>query len=83
MQVRTHPILDAALSDICIGTSSAPTYFPAYYFRNQDIHGNVQDFNLVDGGMAANNPVIFFVVDKNQIKRASITININHETNGN
>uniref|UniRef100_A0A2N9H0N5 Patatin n=1 Tax=Fagus sylvatica TaxID=28930 RepID=A0A2N9H0N5_FAGSY len=56
--VRTHPILDAALSDICIGTSSAPTYFPAYYFRNQDIHGNVQDFNLVDGGMAANNPTL-------------------------
>lgn len=57
MQVINNPLLDAALSDICIGTSAAPTYFPAHYFRNQDTNGNVQDFNLVDGGLAANNPV--------------------------
>jgi patatin-like phospholipase/acyl hydrolase len=57
MKVSNHPLLDAALSDICIGTSAAPTYFPAHYFRNEDTLGNVQDFNLIDGGMAANNPV--------------------------
>jgi patatin-like phospholipase/acyl hydrolase len=57
MQVRNHPLLDAELADICIGTSAAPTYFPAHYFRNQDTHGNMQDFNLIDGGVAANNPV--------------------------
>ncbi|XP_062154866.1 patatin-like protein 3 [Alnus glutinosa] len=57
-KVSNHPLLDAALSDICIGTSAAPTYFPAHYFRNEDTLGNVQDFNLIDGGMAANNPTL-------------------------
>ncbi|KAK9990597.1 hypothetical protein SO802_025582 [Lithocarpus litseifolius] len=56
--VTSHPILDAPLSDICMGTSAAPTFFPADYFRNQDRHGAVRDFNLVDGGVAANNPII-------------------------
>ncbi|KAK9269234.1 hypothetical protein L1049_001004 [Liquidambar formosana] len=50
--------LDARLSDICIGTSAAPTYLPAYYFKNQDGEGNAYEFNLVDGGVAANNPAL-------------------------
>uniref|UniRef100_A0A7N2LZJ8 Patatin n=1 Tax=Quercus lobata TaxID=97700 RepID=A0A7N2LZJ8_QUELO len=58
LRLINNPILDAALSDICIGTSAAPTYFPAHYFSNQDRHGSVRDFNLVDGGVAANNPII-------------------------
>ncbi|CAI9786482.1 unnamed protein product [Fraxinus pennsylvanica] len=53
--IRT-PSLDAQLSDICIGTSVAPTYLPACYFKNQYKQGDVQEFNLVDGGVAANNP---------------------------
>ena len=57
MQLKGSPDLDAKLSDICISTSAAPTYFPAYYFTNQDIKGNVREFNLIDGGVAANNPV--------------------------
>ncbi|KAK6130934.1 hypothetical protein DH2020_035326 [Rehmannia glutinosa] len=48
--------LDARLSDICIGTSAAPTYLPAYYFKNLDKKGNPREFNLIDGGVAANNP---------------------------
>lgn len=60
-QLTNHPILDAALSDICIGTSAAPTYFPAHYFSNQDTHGSVRDFNLVDGGVAANNPTLIAI----------------------
>lgn len=64
MQLTNHPILDAALSDICIGTSAAPTYFPAHYFSNQDTHGSVRDFNLVDGGVAANNPVKSFFLTR-------------------
>ncbi|CAI9786413.1 unnamed protein product [Fraxinus pennsylvanica] len=54
--IRT-PTLDARLSDICIGTSAAPTYLPAYYFKNQYKQGDVREFNLIDGGVAANNPV--------------------------
>ncbi|XP_055834008.1 patatin-like protein 2 isoform X1 [Solanum dulcamara] len=47
---------DAKLSDICISTSAAPTYFPAYYFKVEDENGNVREHNLIDGGVAANNP---------------------------
>ncbi|KAL5992744.1 hypothetical protein ACLOJK_013663 [Asimina triloba] len=44
------------LSDICIGSSAAPTYFPAFHFQTTDSQGNAKEFNLVDGGVAANNP---------------------------
>ncbi|KAI3821127.1 hypothetical protein L1987_08684 [Smallanthus sonchifolius] len=49
---------NALLSDICISTSAAPTYFPPYYFKNKDNVGNDQEFNLIDGGVAANNPLL-------------------------
>ncbi|EOX91376.1 PREDICTED: patatin-like protein 1 [Theobroma cacao] len=49
---------DALLSDICISTSSAPTYFPAYTFKTKDSEGNDREFHLVDGGIAANNPAL-------------------------
>ncbi|CBI21441.3 unnamed protein product, partial [Vitis vinifera] len=49
---------DALLSDICISTSSAPTYLPAYNFRTHDSDGNEREFHLVDGGVAANNPAL-------------------------
>ncbi|KAK1586530.1 hypothetical protein Q3G72_003482 [Acer saccharum] len=55
-QIESNPVLDAKLSDICIGTSAAPTYFPAYYFIKEDEHRNTREFNLIDGGVAANNP---------------------------
>lgn len=49
---------DALLSDICIGTSAAPTYLPPYYFETKNEADEVlHKFNLVDGGVAANNPV--------------------------
>ncbi|PWA38801.1 PATATIN-like protein 5 [Artemisia annua] len=50
-QVPREPSLDVQLSDICIGTSAAPTYLPAHFFQNGD-----REFNLIDGGVAANNP---------------------------
>ncbi|CAK9166476.1 unnamed protein product [Ilex paraguariensis] len=57
-EVAINPLKDALLSDICISTSAAPTYFPAYYFKNTDEKGNEREFNLVDGGVAANNPTL-------------------------
>ncbi|XP_024022961.1 patatin-like protein 1 [Morus notabilis] len=60
-EVRSSPDLDVKLSDICIGTSAAPTYLPAYYFTNQDANGNVREFDLVDGGVAANNPTLIAI----------------------
>lgn len=50
-QVPREPSMDVQLSDICLGTSAAPTYLPAHYFQNGD-----REFNLIDGGVAANNP---------------------------
>ncbi|XP_011017228.1 PREDICTED: patatin-like protein 2 [Populus euphratica] len=57
-QVKNDPSTDALLSDICIGTSAAPTYLPAHYFETKDSEGKVRAFNLVDGGVAANNPTL-------------------------
>ncbi|XP_071917878.1 patatin-like protein 2 [Coffea arabica] len=52
---KKSPLLDARLSDICISTSAAPTYFPAHKFVNE---GNPKEFHLIDGGVAANNPTL-------------------------
>lgn len=51
MQAKKDQTKDAALSDVCIGTSAAPYYLPPHYFKT------TKDYNLVDGGVAANNPV--------------------------
>lgn len=57
-EAKRTKILDARLSDVCISTSAAPTYLPAHYFKNEDNHGNSREFNLIDGGVAANNPAL-------------------------
>ncbi|KAI3860530.1 hypothetical protein MKW92_047331 [Papaver armeniacum] len=49
---------DALLADVCISTSAAPTFFPAHYFETKYSQGNIRSFNLVDGGVAANNPTL-------------------------
>ncbi|KAF5476162.1 hypothetical protein F2P56_007898 [Juglans regia] len=60
-EVKRNPSSDALLSDICIATSAAPTYLPAHYFQTKDPAGKVRDFNLVDGGVAANNPALLAI----------------------
>ncbi|KAL2906220.1 Patatin-like protein 1 [Bienertia sinuspersici] len=55
--------LDALMSDICIGTSAAPTFLPAHYFKNEDDKGNIREFNLIDGGIAANNPTLVAITE--------------------
>lgn len=56
--MKQNPSLNALLSDICIATSAAPSYLPAHYFETKDAQGKVmREFNLIDGGVAANNPV--------------------------
>ncbi|KAL0909045.1 hypothetical protein M5K25_023567 [Dendrobium thyrsiflorum] len=66
-EAKTTPLKDANLSDICIGTSAAPTYLPAHYFETKDSNGNTRSFNLIDGGLAANNPTLLAmkIVSKN------------------
>ncbi|KAK3120519.1 hypothetical protein QOZ80_9AG0689290 [Eleusine coracana subsp. coracana] len=55
---KTNPIKNAHLSDICISTAAAPTYFPAHYFATKNPEGKTQEYHLVDGGVAANNPTM-------------------------
>nr|GMD57809.1 patatin-like protein 2 [Ipomoea batatas] len=61
--VKDSPEKNAKLSDICIGTSAAPTYFPGHYFETTDANGAKVEYNLVDGGVAANNPDPKFLLD--------------------
>ncbi|KAJ1375751.1 Patatin-like phospholipase domain [Sesbania bispinosa] len=70
--INKSPCLDARLSDICISTSAAPTYLPTYSFKNQDSNGNVQEFNLTDGGVCANNPTLVAV---NEVTKQMINEN--------
>lgn len=60
VQASCNVLKNAHLSDVCISTSAAPTYLPAHYFETQDSKGNVRSFNLIDGGVTANNPVCCF-----------------------
>ncbi|XP_016509462.2 patatin-like protein 2 [Nicotiana tabacum] len=55
---KAHVSRDALLSDICLSTSAAPTYFPPYYFETKDAEGKIRTFDLIDGGVAANNPTL-------------------------
>jgi len=55
MQLKTETYLNAKLSDICLATSAAPTFLPPHQFVNDGV-----EFDMIDGAMAANNPVIHF-----------------------
>ncbi|XXG61029.1 hypothetical protein AAC387_Pa04g2788 [Persea americana] len=57
-EVKSKSYLDAQLSDISIGTSAAPTYLPAHHFETKNSEGKVREFDLIDGGVAANNPAL-------------------------
>ncbi|MCD7459145.1 Patatin-like protein 2 [Datura stramonium] len=56
LQAKANISKNAQLSDICLSTSAAPTYFPVHYFETKDAEGKTRTFDLVDGGVAANNP---------------------------
>ncbi|KAI4321537.1 hypothetical protein MLD38_034905 [Melastoma candidum] len=57
-EVKKNENIDALMSDICISTSAAPTYLPAHTFETKDSTGKIKEFNLIDGGVAANNPTL-------------------------
>ncbi|KAL6654176.1 hypothetical protein ACP70R_007641 [Stipagrostis hirtigluma subsp. patula] len=57
-EAKNNPHKNAHLSDICISTSAAPTYFPAHFFVTHNDEGKPREFHLVDGGVAANNPTM-------------------------
>ncbi|EES10271.2 patatin-like protein 3 [Sorghum bicolor] len=49
---------NARLADVCIATSAAPTYLPAHSFRTIDANGCPHQYEVVDGGVVANNPTM-------------------------
>ncbi|OMO79022.1 Patatin/Phospholipase A2-related protein [Corchorus capsularis] len=57
-EVKNDHSKNALLSDICIGTSAAPTYLPAHHFKTKDSNEQDKEFHLIDGGVAANNPTL-------------------------
>ncbi|EES01907.1 patatin-like protein 3 isoform X1 [Sorghum bicolor] len=58
-KARSDTLMNARLGDVCIGTSAAPTVLPAHYFETVDYHtGSSRSFNIIDGGLAANNPTL-------------------------
>ncbi|KAL1219318.1 Patatin-like protein 2 [Cardamine amara subsp. amara] len=71
-EVKINPLKNATLADIAISTSAAPTYLPAHFFKTQDSNGNVKEYNLIDGGVAANNPALVAIGEvTNEISRGS------------
>ncbi|KAH0684917.1 hypothetical protein KY285_022637 [Solanum tuberosum] len=60
-EAKKYSRMDAKLFDICIGTSAAPTYLPAHNFQTQNEDGKFQEFNLIDGAIAANNPTFIAI----------------------
>ncbi|KAJ1286647.1 hypothetical protein BS78_03G368300 [Paspalum vaginatum] len=58
-KARSNALMNARLADVCIGTSAAPTVLPAHYFETVDYQtGESCRFNVIDGGLAANNPTL-------------------------
>ncbi|VFQ59160.1 unnamed protein product [Cuscuta campestris] len=55
LQARRDASKNPKLSDVCISSSAAPIFFPPHSFKLQSSQG-IEEFNLVDGGVAANNP---------------------------
>jgi hypothetical protein len=52
------PQKNTLLSDVCISTSAAPTYLPAHCFQTRDGRGAECEYNLINGGVVANNPMM-------------------------
>ncbi|XP_068307372.1 patatin-like protein 2 [Pyrus communis] len=74
-RVEKKPCTDALLSDICIATSAAPTYLPAHYFETKYAAGTVREYNLIDGGVAANNPTFVAICEVvNEIEKENSDI---------
>ncbi|KAL2905066.1 Patatin-like protein 2, partial [Bienertia sinuspersici] len=58
--VKRNPSLNAKLSDICIGTSAAPTYLPAHFFKTEGSNGEaLAAINEVSNEIYSGSPDFF------------------------
>ncbi|KAK9902897.1 hypothetical protein M0R45_001412 [Rubus argutus] len=73
IDAKQSSLKNAKLSDICISTSAAPTFLPAHYFEVKDNQGKTRTFDLVDGGVAANNPTMMAIshINREMLKNGS------------
>jgi patatin-like phospholipase/acyl hydrolase len=56
--MEQEPLRSALVRDVCRATTAAPTYLPPVSFDvPQD--GETVQYNMIDGGIAVNNPVGF------------------------
>ena len=52
------------LLEVCMSTSAAPTYLPCHELKN---YGDSRNLHLIDGGVAANNPVSLLKSSKSNV----------------
>lgn len=55
---KYKPWANSPLWEVCLCSSSAPTYFPAHLLKTQD-----KNYSLIDGGVGANNPTACAVAE--------------------
>lgn len=58
-KVKSKEIPDCYIRDVLRASTAAPTYLAPYYFTSVAGDGVKREFNMVDGGICANNPVGF------------------------
>ncbi|XP_022155457.1 patatin-like protein 2 [Momordica charantia] len=58
IEAKLLELKNPRLADVCISTSAAPTYLPGHEFQTKDSKGNTHNYDMVDGGVAANNPTL-------------------------
>ncbi|GLJ10266.1 hypothetical protein SUGI_0124990 [Cryptomeria japonica] len=57
-EAKVDPLKNPNLMDVCLSTTAPPTNFPSHQFTTKSSNGETRVFNLVDGGVAANNPTL-------------------------
>jgi patatin-like phospholipase/acyl hydrolase len=55
---RNASKFNCKLTDICLATSAAPTYFPSFPLAYSDESGYNDNLNCIDGGVYMNNPAL-------------------------
>lgn len=61
-QAQKRAVMNPLISDVCVAATAAPTFFPPCAFTIEDRQlGMKKEYNLVDGGIFANNPTMLAI----------------------